>query len=604
MRLAGQTDNPKIPFILSLSSWKEHHKTLDNWIRGELDRFYNITPANNYATKWLADDRLILLLDGLDEVPPSEQNSCLTALNQFRADHVNTGIVVACRFKDYVNMPQKLNLGWAVELQPLTDAQFNSFFQRAKPELENIQKKITGNERLKKLAASPMLLNILATVYQDQTEIDLDEIRIGPNGELPPELIEKYIHQMVTQRGKRCNFPPDKTIQWLGVLARRVKEANFLLEDIQPDWLEKSTHKWAYWTGLATLTLTPILFLSLRWVTVAVYTFFFGEDVPYVLSHYQLNFTPYFALSFLWIMWRMLRKKFGAVYASIAGILFGITIAMGIGDPANDFIFSLFGGLGIGGAVGLGLWWFGNRQLTKRNQDIPDIDPIVLRKFEWRQFLGGLGFGSFVGLLAYLIIAFTIINNRHGSLSNLENFTYPSDTGSLHFWPFMQWIWRSGGQAVFGLLTIVFGLIMGLVGGVVEAEERTEINRGIWLSLRNGLRVGGIILVGICLTILLIQDAQFGAMVPNWLDYARQFILVTALILAYIFGQYYGVFAFLQHFLLRFFLWVTGLLPWDIPKFLSDADSLNLFHKTGYAFSFNHLVQKAYFESLGDQSSE
>jgi hypothetical protein len=49
-----------------------------------------------------------------------------------------------------------------------------------------------------------------------------------------------------------------------------------------------------------------------------------------------------------------------------------------------------------------------------------------------------------------------------------------------------------------------------------------------------------------------------------------------------------GVAAFLQHFVLRFFLWRTGLLPWQFVTFLDEAAERLLLRRVGGSYIFVH----------------
>ncbi len=49
-----------------------------------------------------------------------------------------------------------------------------------------------------------------------------------------------------------------------------------------------------------------------------------------------------------------------------------------------------------------------------------------------------------------------------------------------------------------------------------------------------------------------------------------------------------GLAAFLQHFVLRFFLWCLNLLPWKIVAFLDEATERLLLRKVGGNYVFVH----------------
>ncbi|HEY0755289.1 MAG TPA: hypothetical protein VGD98_15120, partial [Ktedonobacteraceae bacterium] len=49
-----------------------------------------------------------------------------------------------------------------------------------------------------------------------------------------------------------------------------------------------------------------------------------------------------------------------------------------------------------------------------------------------------------------------------------------------------------------------------------------------------------------------------------------------------------GMAAFLQHFVLRLFLWKLGLLPWKLVAFLDEATERLLLRKVGGSYLFVH----------------
>src|SRR5207302_1283394 len=110
-----------------------------------------------------------------------------------------------------------------------------------------------------------------------------------------------------------------------------------------------------------------------------------------------------------------------------------------------------------------------------------------------------------------------------------------------------RFVCRMGSTLVSGLVGgLVGGLVVGLVGGLVV---------GLVVGLVGGLVVG------------LIVGLVFG--------------LVDGLIVGLIVGLNYGGGAFIMHFVLRWFLWRAGSIPWNYPRFLDYAAGRILLHKAG-----------------------
>lgn len=78
---ADKAAGTAIPVLLNLATWRTEFATFDEWLRRILPNELGASKA--LAEKIRAHTPLILLLDGLDEVPKQDRNSCLEALGQY-----------------------------------------------------------------------------------------------------------------------------------------------------------------------------------------------------------------------------------------------------------------------------------------------------------------------------------------------------------------------------------------------------------------------------------------------------------------------------------------------------------------------------------------
>ncbi len=141
---------------------------------------------------------------------------------------------------------------------------------------------------------------------------------------------------------------------------------------------------------------------------------------------------------------------------------------------------------------------------------------------------------------------------------------------------------------------IVGGLTLGLFFGLVTAPARIEslmepllpdydIGRSLRIALVVGF-VGG-----------LIGALTFGmATVPiAGLFYGFSIALILML--------YLGGFAAIQHFTLRFILYLKGCIPWNLTRFLDYATDLIFLCKVGGGYIFVHRLLQEYFASLYEE---
>lgn len=100
-RLARADRDPtqRIPVVFHLTTWAEQRPPLADWLVAELQDKYQV-PAR-IGRPWVAGDRLLLLLDGLDEVAPAHRSACVQAINAFRQTQGLTPLVVCSREAEF-----------------------------------------------------------------------------------------------------------------------------------------------------------------------------------------------------------------------------------------------------------------------------------------------------------------------------------------------------------------------------------------------------------------------------------------------------------------------------------------------------------------------
>jgi hypothetical protein len=153
------------------------------------------------------------------------------------------------------------------------------------------------------------------------------------------------------------------------------------------------------------------------------------------------------------------------------------------------------------------------------------------------------------------------------------------------------------GVAVALVVGLSFWLLIFLIvisqGIKVDARARAIPNQGIRLSARNGLIFGLIA----CLVVGLIDGLKIG------LGYGPLGGLISGLGSGLFFGLAGGLDAFIKHFILRFWLWHSEHLPWDLVAFLNEAVQRLLLRKVGGRYIFVHRLLLEYFASLEKKES-
>jgi hypothetical protein len=237
-----------IPVVLPLSTWKESDVSLTSWIVREVQSLYYI--GSRFTKAWLKKSRLLLMLDGLDEVKKEARLGCVKAINSYLEEGTPAGVVVSCRSSEYEALQMQLKFKAAIKLLPLTDDQIDRYLDL--PGLESIRAAVTSDTTLRELAQSPLVLNIMVLAYKDEHGRIAIERGITTN-QLRRDLMNHYIAKMFERKSKDERPYSDETVKHgLSWLARRLVERSqtvFLIESLQPDWLAGRAAWVAYWIG-------------------------------------------------------------------------------------------------------------------------------------------------------------------------------------------------------------------------------------------------------------------------------------------------------------------------------------------------------------------
>jgi DNA polymerase III delta prime subunit len=238
-----------LPVVLNLSSWALKQKPISVWLVEELSSKYQV--SKHLGKAWVADQQLLLLLDGLDEVKAERREACIQSLNQFMQDYGQTEIVVCSRWQDYESLSKRLQLQAAIYIQSLSSEQVNQYLEQTGDQLKALKFILQKDTTLQELAKSPLMLSVMSLVYQNKSVEELP--RSGSVEESRQHLFDTYIKQMLRRRGVNKPYPDAKMIHWLARLAQQMERESqtiFLIERMQTTWLENKNHRLIYRIGI------------------------------------------------------------------------------------------------------------------------------------------------------------------------------------------------------------------------------------------------------------------------------------------------------------------------------------------------------------------
>ncbi|MEM7715774.1 MAG: NACHT domain-containing protein, partial [Cyanobacteria bacterium P01_A01_bin.68] len=240
-----------IPVMLNLSSWSSFLGTNNfaNWLINKLYEEYQIPKSQ--AKVWVENQKLLFLLDGLDEVKEEQRSSCLAGINQFIRKYSETEAIVCSRIHDYNSISVKLQFQAAIYIQSLTKEQINRYLQQGGEQLAAVKTLLEEDEKLLYLAKNPLMLNIITIACR---EMSLEKLKASNSVEESRQnLFKNYIFRMFERRNIGHKYSKKKSLHYLIYLAQKMEETSrskYLIEQMQPDWLQTSFQQLAYDLGV------------------------------------------------------------------------------------------------------------------------------------------------------------------------------------------------------------------------------------------------------------------------------------------------------------------------------------------------------------------
>lgn len=550
-----------VPVILDLATWARLPLTIAEWAVEEVAAKYQI--PRRYGRKWLAAGELILLLDGLDNLPLESRQACITAINLFRKTHGLTGVAVCSRTVEYFQAERLLALNGALSLQPLGEEQLKAYLVEGDEALAGLGRALEESDDLREMAHNPLMLNIMTVVFRDVGRSDISAVTITVE-----ILFDAYVQRMFAQRAAHEQYTQERTVAGLAWLAGEMNAHNqtiFLIEKLQPSWLPGKGWRRLYMILAGAIT---------------------GCAGGLIM----------------WLLWRLLRLTVpqlpSPTSATVAGIL---GISLGASEPLTI----LLANLALGSLLGITLLLLFEYRLGQ------PLEASGARRQRRNQvLLVGVETAVTTGLFV-LLFSEPLLAVAWGVA---EGFMYASAARYIFGWSYQTevrtveaigWSWRHAATgALIGLVlafiaelleTLLYGyngaertsvtlLVAGFILGGLRgrsAEAKSRPNQGVWLSLRNSLIAAFVLSMTMAALAWLIRDAV----------YAWQIALLSAVIAAAIMGG--SVFA--KHFLLRAILRYKRTIPWRYARFLDYAAQLVLLRKVGNGYIFIHGLMQSYF---------
>ncbi|MGF1482226.1 MAG: NACHT domain-containing protein [Cyanophyceae cyanobacterium] len=290
-----------IPVVFNLSSWEYKQQPIEKWLIEELKDKYQV--PKTLSEPWIEQEQLILFLDGLDEVQAGKRNACVRALNQFITTHNITEMVICSRVEDYEALTARLQLSSAICIKPLSKKQVDRFLAEAGDSLAGLRTLLQQDRELERFAQTPLILSIMSVAYQDWSVEDLLQ-QFCSSEERRHHLFDTYIDRMFKRKGVQ-QYQKDRSIYWLTWLAQRMSQGAqsvFLIERMQPYWLEPNLQRRLYRVGSILMGMLVVLLILL---------------LGYVLDLHNEKINLFKVLAINGVTWGLVLLWFGSDKAEI-----------------------------------------------------------------------------------------------------------------------------------------------------------------------------------------------------------------------------------------------------------------------------------------------
>lgn len=574
------TAKEAFPVIFNLASWNDEYEDFGEWLKAMLVSGNGL--SKDFASRLLQEKRLILLLDGLDELARNEEKAeadkkraaCLKALNEY-LDGEKT--VICCRIDEFValekNEKQDAPVSAKVEVLPLTEAEVLNALEVARNDADTKHHVSAGNlielflkeenTALGKVLCTPFYFTIALEVFYRHIP---EEINLPIEEEkLKTYLIEKYVERKVTKTPNTGNFDNGKTKKWLNWLAKLMEDSQivtFELAELQPIDLKR---KWLYklLIFIAIFITTPNYYINLLLLIFkaanknSTYNSFFSI-LKTKVTHFEA--------------WSLIIRTMKLSF--FLGLLFGFfaRFISGYNLPAR-------GGFVLAFLIGF------FTELHSSSINTEDINKWKMSiRFRHFNFFEGLkfsfDFAVLLGLFAALPLGLSFILFPDNSPNKIELFIVSVSVGFLMI-------------AIIGFLLAFFANFVESFHVIVSFASLEKP----YQRLVSGVRAN--ILFAVIFSIIP------ALVLFNGIDHPRSeidltisltFFLVYVVILGSIVG--FILTPLFKHLVLRSCLYLEGTMPLQYVTFLDYMADARILEKDGGRWRFRHQNLQEYFANL------
>ncbi len=224
-----------LPAVVNLATWTSEFKTIEDWLKKVLP--VELGASTKLAADLLAESRVILLFDGLDEIADAEQRTaCLAAIDLFASTaRPRREFAISSRKKEFLEAA-RVPTAFPIEVGLLKMEQIERELTRrdpAEPEDRDLLSALKNDKLLREAAETPFYFNCLQLLFgENKRPVFSADDRAGREMEILDAFVENELGKC--EKGETEN--------WLAFLGSRMNQRDlvrFELRDLQYDFWKK-----------------------------------------------------------------------------------------------------------------------------------------------------------------------------------------------------------------------------------------------------------------------------------------------------------------------------------------------------------------------------
>ncbi len=229
----------RIPVVLNLARWSNTFPTLETWIQEILPSEMGLTINKKMAADLVAQDRLILLLDGLDEVKEEDRQVCLEAIGVYGED-ADRHFIISSRIEEYKAAAKDAPVNGQVEVGTLKYEQLIEQLEKAEHNegSKRLLAALKEDVILCEIAEVPFYFNTLQLLFARGKYLhEFNFAAIDTDGR-KKEIERSFVSEMFRKINTK-GYDAQSITKYLGFFASRLKRENlveFELINLQYSW--------------------------------------------------------------------------------------------------------------------------------------------------------------------------------------------------------------------------------------------------------------------------------------------------------------------------------------------------------------------------------